>query len=392
MMRILRRIVPVLLVSAFLTTAVVAPAAAAPAKPAPISIDEDVTLSLPWGDVELSNAKLDVETAEDGSIERLRGTVDMPFPTFGVLDDTRIISPARADIGLELGENLAELNLGLEPDRKYLFFNVDTAFGVNARVPGSGNELAFSLEPGQQLTLVVDTTEPTAYLDGQITLSLDDQVALLGGILESTAIGEYVPDSLPIRERTQFEVSGKFSRKLAESYLILSGAYVMDGGLLPTRLGIQAEPIKVKGTLTLNRDGVLADGVAVSSIQPEVIYDSGARFQAFIPFREEAGEAFATLEGKVISPAAKLAADAGTEIGEAGYELRGKLDTPFSPTDLVGEASGKINMPDLTGARSVLSKAASVVIGFAQQGVELAGDAVDAGKIRLYRSGEPATD
>ena len=71
----------------------------------------------------------------DGSVERLRGTADMPFPTFGVLDDTRIITPARADVGLELGKNLNGLNLALDPDRQYLFLNVDTAFGMAARTP-----------------------------------------------------------------------------------------------------------------------------------------------------------------------------------------------------------------------------------------------------------------
>ena len=124
------------------------------------------------------------------------------------------------------------------------------------------------MAPGQHLTLVIDTVEPIAYLDGQLTLSLDDQIALLGGILEDTAIGPYVPDSLPIRERTQFDVTGKFRKNLAESYIILTGAYVMDGGLLPARLGIEAQPVQVKFSSTINRD-FLADGVVASSIEPE---------------------------------------------------------------------------------------------------------------------------
>ena len=55
---------------------------------------KDVTLALPWGELNLANAQFQVEMGADGSIERLRGTADMPFPTFGVLDDTRIITPA----------------------------------------------------------------------------------------------------------------------------------------------------------------------------------------------------------------------------------------------------------------------------------------------------------
>jgi hypothetical protein len=396
-----KRVVPSVLLMAVLTAAIVSPASAAPEKPAhtptsllrlvgepgpeaSFAVSKDITLALPWGDLKLTNVALQVAMGADGAVERLRGTADMPFPTFGVLDDTRIITPARADVGLELGKNLNGLNLALEPDRQYLFLNVDTAFGMAARTPGKASDISFSLEPGQHLALVFDTVEPVAYLDGQITLSLDDQIALLGGALEHTAIGPYVPDSLPLRERTQFAVAGKFSKNLAESYIKLTGAYVMDGGLLPARLGIEARPVQAKGSLTISRDGVLADGVVASSIEPESVLDGGADFQAFVPFREGAGEAFANVKGKVALPVAKLSADAGAQIGQAGYELRGRLATPFTPRELIGKAAGKIVLPNVAAAaRPIAAKATSRLAGVAQQGAGLAADAVTAGKLRL---------
>jgi hypothetical protein len=399
-----KRVVPIVLVAAVLTAAIVSPAAAAPAKPAhtptaslrlsgergpeaSFAVSKDLMLSLPWGELTLTNVEIQVAMGADGSVERLRGTADMPFPTFGVLDDTRIITPARADVGLESGRNLNGLNLALEPDRKYLFLNVDTAFGMAAHTPDKASELSFSLEPGQHLALVFDTVEPVAYLDGQITLSLDDQIALLGGVLEDTAIGPYVPDSLPLRERTQFAVSGKFSKNLAESYLKLTGAYVMDGGLLPARLGIEAQPIQVKGSLTISREGVLADGVVASSIEPEYVLDGGANVRAFIPFREGAGEAFASVKGKVVVPVANLSADAGAQIGQAGYELRGRLATPFTPRELIGKTTGKIKWPDIaTAAQPMVEKATAALAGVAQQGVGLAQDTVNVGKLRLSLS------
>jgi hypothetical protein len=404
MAHFLKRVVPIVLIAAVLTAAFVSPAWAAPEKPAhtptsslrlggdhglaaSFAVSKDVTLALPWGELELTNAQFQVALGADGSVERLRGTADMPFPTFGLFDNARVVAPARADVGLELGKNLAGLNLALIPDRQYLFFNVDTAFGMAALTPGNSSEFAFSLDPGQRLTLVVDTVDPTAYLDGQLTLSHDDQVALLGGILEDTAIGPYVPDSLPIRERTQFDVSGKFSRNLAESYIKLTGAYVMDGGLLPARLGIEARPVQVKGSLTINRDGVLADGVVASSIEPERVLDGGANFQAFIPFRAGAGEAFASVKGKVAVPAAKLSADAGARIGQAGYELRGRLAAPFTPRELSGQAEGKVVLPDVAAiVKPAVSKASAALAGVAQQGAGMAGDVVAAGKLRLGRA------
>jgi hypothetical protein len=396
-----KRVVPIVLLMAMLTAGIVSPASAAPEKPAhtptsslrlggepgleaSFAVSKDVTLALPWGDLKLTNVNLQVSMGADGSVERLRGTADMPFPTFGVLDDTRITTPARADVGLELGKNLNGLNLALDPDRQYLFLNVDTAFGMAARTPGKASELSFSLEPGQHLALVFDTVEPVAYLDGQMTFSLDDQIALLGGVLEHTAIGPYVPDSLPLRERTQFAVAGKFSKNLAESYLRLTGAYMMDGGLLPARLGIEAKPVQAKGSLTISREGVLANGILVSSIEPERVLNSGADFQAFIPFSEGAGGAFASVKGKVVVPAAKLSADVGAQIGQAGYELRGRLATPFTPRELVGRTTGKINWPDIaTAAKPMLDKATAAVAGVAQQGAGLAQDTVNVGKLRL---------
>ena len=400
-----KRVVPIVLIAAVLTAAIASPAAAAPAKPAytptsslrlsgergleaSFAVSKDVTLSLPWGGLTLTNVELQAELGKDGSVERLRGTADMPFPTFGMFNDARIVTPARADVGLELGRNLKGLNLALEPDRQYLFLNVDTAFGVVARTPVKASELSFSLEPGQHLALVFDTVEPVAYLDGQMTLSLDDQIALLGGVLEHTAIGPYVPASLPLRERTQFAVAGKFSKNLAESYIRLTGAYVMDGGLLPARLGIEAKPVQAKGSLTINRDGVLADGVVTSTIEPERILDGRANFQAFIPFRAGAGAAFASVKGKVAVPVAKLSADAGAQVGQAGYELHGRLAMPFSPRELIGKTTGKINWPDIaTAAKPMVEQTTAALAGVAQQGVGLAQDTVNVGKLRLGLSG-----
>jgi hypothetical protein len=416
MLDFLKRVVPVVLVTAVLTAAIVSPAAAAPDKPvdtqmpslrlgvermiealpfgskdaaapkASISISKDVTLSLPWGALKLTDVQLQVETGKGGSVERLRGTADMPFPTFGVLDDARVVTPARADVGLELGRNLDGLNLGLEPERQYLFLDVDSAFGVTARAPGKSSELSFSLEPGQHLRLVIDTVEPIAYLDGQITLSLDDQIALLGGVLEKTAIGPYVPDSLPVRQRSQFGVSGKFSKDLAESRITLTGAYVMDGGMLPARLGIEATPVQVKGTLTISRDGIVADGAVVSSIEPEHVLDGGASVRAFIPFGEEAGEAYASVKGKVAVPVAKLSADAGAQIDRTSYEVRGRLATPFAPGEVISKTTGKITLPHVAMGKPDLSKATAGLAGIAHQGVERIEDAVNAGKLRLNRS------
>ncbi len=223
-MKFLKKFVPALLIVTALSVGVVGPAAAAPPEPNKLSlncdsgacrlqleaeslpaalrdganlalsllpfnqdgeavaVNQDITLALPIGDVKLTDARLMVNLNEDGSIEQLRGTADMPFPTFGLLDDVRILAPARADVGLDLGKNLASTGLDLDPDRSYLFFDVDSAFDVAGRAPGSAEEFSLSLEPGQRVRLVIDTEEAVAYLDGQVTLSNTDQIELAGRV------------------------------------------------------------------------------------------------------------------------------------------------------------------------------------------------------------------
>jgi hypothetical protein len=404
-----------------------------------LDINKDITLALPVGDVTLTNADLQVEIGEDGAIRRLHGTADMPFPTFGLLDDVRIVTPARAEVGFDLGKNLPETGFELDPERSYLFFNADTAMNVAGRTAGKAEEFSLSFAPGQRATLVIDTVEPVAYLNGHVTLTGLDQIALLGGALESTAIGPYVPDSLPLRERTQFGLSGKFSKNVADSRLTLRGAYTLDGGILPARLGIEAQPVNVLGAVTLSRDGVLVDGVLSSTIEPDKVFDGGARVVAFVPFSKAAGGGYASVDASVKAPAAKLGAEAGARVGEGGYELRGELETPFKGYELAGKVSG--DLPDVAGAVGtaagavgsaagkaagavgpvvgdaagavgttvgkaagavgsaagkavdfvgpVAGKAAGTVGGYARSGVGLAGDAINAGKALLNRDATP---
>ncbi len=208
---------------------------------ATLDAQKDLTLSLPIGQLTLTNARLQVEVAPDGKISRLNGSADMPFPTFGLLNDVNVVTPARASVGLDLGKNIPLADGRLQPDRPYLFFNANSFMAVAGRAPGSSEPASLAFTPGQRLTLVVDTVDPVAYLDGQVTLSLTDQIALLGGILESTPLGPYVPDTLPLRERTQYGLSGTFNKDIAKSRLTLRGGYVVDAGLLPAQLGVDAQ-------------------------------------------------------------------------------------------------------------------------------------------------------
>jgi hypothetical protein len=404
-MKLLKKVIPVALIVTALSAAVVSPAAAAPPAPAlrcvdsvcqlegeaegllrllteganlalsqvplektadggsqaSLNVNKDFTLSLPIGDVTLSNANLEVEVDENGAIRRLNGTADMPFPTFGLLDDVRVVTPAQANVGLDLGKNLPETEFELVPDRPYLYFEADTAMDVTGRTAGRAGEFGLSFVPGQRASIIIDTEEAVAYLDGHVTLAGVDQIAVLGGLLESTPVAEYVPNALPLRERTQFGLTGKFSKDITEGWIKLSGAYLLDGGVLPARLGIEAEPVNLLGELTISRDGVLVDGVLKSALEPETIFNGGARVVTLIPFTKEAGAGYAGIDASVDAPAIKLGVAAGASAGEEGYELRGRLTTPFSDSDLSGKVTGEL--PDVAGAVGSAAEKASETVG-----------------------------
>jgi hypothetical protein len=432
----LRKVVLALLIVTALSAAVVTPAAAAPPEPAPpalaceagmcqlagqaagliglvrgganlalaqlpfqmaadgsaqatLDVQKDLTLALPVGKLTLTNARLQVEVGKDGTIQRLNGAADMPFPTFGLLDDVRVVTPARASVGLDLGKNLPALGLALNPDRAYLFISADTAMRVAGRPAGSADAFSLAFVPGQRLNLVIDTVEPVAYLDGHVTLSGIDQILLLGGVLEKTPVAAYVPDTLPLRERTQFGLSGKFSKDVGASRLTLSGAYLLDGGMLPAGLGIEAQPLSVQGELTLSRDGVLAKGVAHSAIEPDRVFEGGARVEVFVPFTSVAGPGYASVDGSVKAPAAKLGVGGGAWTSAGKYRLNGRLQTPFAAAELKGQVAGQL--PDVAGAvgsaaetvGTTAGRAAGALGGYARSGLGLAGNVIDAGKAKL---------
>jgi hypothetical protein len=388
---------------------------------AALDVRKDITLSLPVGEVTLTNARLQVEVGKGGKIKRLNGTADMPFPTFGLLDDVRVVTPARANVGLDLGKNLPDAGFELDPNRPYLFFSTDTAMGVTGRTAGEADAFSLSFTPGQRATLVIDTVEPVAYLDGHVTLTGIDQIALLGGLFESTPIAEYVPDTLPLRQRTQFGLSGKFSKDLAESRLTLSGAYLLDAGILPARLGIEAQLLNLLGELTVSRDGVWVDGVLKSAIEPDKLFDGGARVMTFVPFSKVAGPGYASVDASVKVPAVNLGVGAGAKAGAGKYELSGQLSTPFTDSDLAGKVSG--DLPDVAGAVApvvgkaagavgsaagkataavgsgagkaaefvgpIAGRAAGVLSGYARLGLGLAGNAINAGTAKLSRDATP---
>lgn len=274
-----------------------------------LTIDDDLVLTLPVGEITLPKARLDVEMGADNQIARLHGTVETPFPTLGVLSDVRMVQPAVAEVGLDTGKNLDHLDAPLDADRQYLFFNVSSGLDMTSKVADTGESLSLSAPAGQALTLVVDTQEPLVYLAGNVTVNHSGQMLLAGPLQDLAERSALLPDALPTRQRTHVAVSG-LAGKNVDDYLKLGGSWSIDAGALGSWVGIEATPLAVEGLLTLSAEGMLLDGVVRSSIAPDKLLDADVRITAFVPFRGDLTDAFVEAEADLAIPLAKIDADA----------------------------------------------------------------------------------
>ncbi len=319
---------------------------------ADLQINDQVTLSLPVGELSLPKAQLDVEMGEDNQIARLHGAVETPFPTLGVLSDVRLVQPAKAEVGLDSGANLSHLGAPLVADRQYLFFTIASGMDVAGVIQGTGETLSLTTPAGQALTLVIDTEEPLVYLAGNVTVNTSGEMLLAGPLGELAQQSELIPDALPLRQRTQVVVSG-LAGKNAEEQLTLGGSWGVGAGALGRWIGVEAEPLAVEGLLTLNADGLLARGAVRSAIAPATVLDSSAQVTAFIPFKGGLDDAFVETQTELALPLAKIdvdgsarldlatASDAAARLAAAAANALPKVDTRPAAAALQGAfASG----------------------------------------------------
>lgn len=278
-----------------------------------LDVDQDLTLTLPLGEIVLPKAQLAVEIGENNRIERLRGTAQVMLPTLGALSDVRTLQPAIAEVGLDAGKNLRHLHAPLHEERRYLFLDVSSGFDVAGKVAGTGAALDLSAPAGQHVTLVIDTEQPLVYLAGNVSVNTTGQMALIGPLRELAQRSELIPDALPVRQDTRWTVSA-LAGKDVDSSLRLGGAWGVEANALESWLGIEARPLAVEGLLTLTPEGMLLDGVARSSIEPATLFDGAAELKAYIPFQGDLSDAFVEAHGTVSVPLAEVHADASARI------------------------------------------------------------------------------
>ncbi|MCO6451932.1 MAG: hypothetical protein J5I90_14210 [Caldilineales bacterium] len=292
-----------------------------------VTVSDDLTLSLPVGDIELLDADLNLKLDADGQLQSIRGAAQAPFPTLGLFDDSEITTPALAEVGFDRGSNLQRFEAPLLPDHHYLFFNIGSDFAAHTRSGDSSQKFRLTAPEGQSASLIIDVDEPFMYLTGDLSIDVDGELSLL----QQALVGGATPFSLqmlPVGQQAALQLDGALGADLQRSYLQIGGGYAVDGGLIGDKLGLDVTPLAVEGVLAISSEGMQVDGVLQSKFQPESLFDGEVAIQARLPFNRPIVESYAQIDGSLSVPVARIQGDVSARVdGEDITELagRGKL-------------------------------------------------------------------
>jgi hypothetical protein len=247
-----------------------------------LQITDDVTIQTPMGKLALFDTDMIVQLAADQTIERLRGTAQIPWPSFGGATDGVEHALALADIGLEPGKYLGHLNLPLAADQAYFYLRLGAGLQTDATGAPQRTVLHAIDTPvtrGQYLTLLIDPQKLDLLIDGNLTIALlDDWLQVNQFLTDQTGL----PFELA-SEAVNFHVSGLLSPDLAASYLQLDGLYTLEKQFIRNWFQTDASPLAVTGSLRVDGEGLLFNGLTRSSVLPDRLFDGEMRVEAFLP-------------------------------------------------------------------------------------------------------------
>ena len=152
-----------------------------------LQITDDVTLQTPMGKLALFDTDMIIELAPDNTIERLRGTAQIPWPSLlGSTAPGVERALAVADIGLEPGKYLSHLTLPLAAEQSYFYMRL--GLGVQTDATGAPQrETLHAIDTpvtrGQYLTLLIDPQQLDFLIDGNLTVALLDDWLLFNEFL-----------------------------------------------------------------------------------------------------------------------------------------------------------------------------------------------------------------
>lgn len=266
-----------------------------------LQITDDVTIQTPMGKLALFDTDMIVQLAADQTIERLRGTAQIPWPSFGGETAGGEHALAAADIGLEPGKYLSHLNLPLAAEQAYFYLRLGAGLQTDAAGAPQRTTLHAIDTPvtrGQYLTLLIDPQKLDLLIDGNLTIALlDDWFQVNQFLTDQTGL----PFELA-SEAVNFHVSGRLSADLAAAYLQLDGLYTLEKQFIRNWFQTDASPLAVTGSLRIDRAGLLLNGLTRSSVLPNRLFDGEMRVEAFLPMNGNLWNAYIATATQANSP------------------------------------------------------------------------------------------
>jgi hypothetical protein len=334
-----------------------------------LAIDDDLTLALPLGDLQLLDANLRVTLNDQQTVESFRGTARVPFPAIGPFENLAGADPLHADVGFDYGANLTAIAAPLDPEARYFFID----FGSGVRLDGAVKDAAGAVQSvslatphGQRAVLVIDPLRPLVYLQGQLTLSHIGGLAFIDTALAANGIDAPAFDFASLPGRTSVGVEALLTDDPALAYLELNTGSAIDGGALAHWAGVDVTPIAIDGVAHIDHTGLRVTGATRSALLPATVWESRGQVEVFVPFAGGLGAAYVDAGGAIAVPVAQINAE-GTS----------RLALPATPSVLAATPAAEERKAPGLWARTTAAAGAGLTA--AGDAVAWTGDVVGAG-------------
>jgi hypothetical protein len=283
---------------------------------ASLEIGDSINISLPMGSIQFQNGDFSLHLDKDGKLDRLNVNSDSVVPKLNLGPNIQLGGPFAAQIGYDYGSTLDGFSTVLDPNQRYLFFNLGGGMTLDATVPGnqSSEPVRFTIPEGDSISIVIDPEKSLVYIEGQVTLNQLTDLGLALGVLGMAPASLPLLNGIVLPTRTTIGVGMLLSPDMDKNFLQLSGGMGINGGPLGRLLRIEGETLGFDGMLRVDSSGLLLGGVAGSSINPDRVLEGRGELSVFIPFT---GEELPYLQvgGTLRVPAVGIDAEVVQQIG-----------------------------------------------------------------------------
>lgn len=168
-----------------------------------------------------AKVSLDYDAKKGTGLQSFNGSVRLPFPNLGFMQDVSVNDPVYASVGYDSGKNLTQVDAPLKDDRKYLYFTFSTGFEAKL------GDMTVSAPANQSVTMTLDVSDPAFFLK-----------ASLGGLMgpvDEASVGFSLGGHLPFTPETTWGISEDAAS--FDGHLWLGGKVNLNDVKLPIAIG-----------------------------------------------------------------------------------------------------------------------------------------------------------